>query len=109
MTGIPGTLPEGWFASDPEDASNRHAELQRELPTGHLLFGKRVSVVAHREGTDDILCRHHDDATRFTVIHLSWLGREEINSVHPTVESDGDFEQFLAYESAFASAWNEDQ
>ena len=104
MTGLPDTLPEGWFASDSEEASIRHAELQRELPPGHLLFGKSISVVAHREGTDDILCRHHDDPSRFTVIHLSWLGREEINSAHPPVEVDGDFEQFLAYESTFGSA-----
>ncbi len=101
MTELPGTLPEGWFVSDTEEASIRHAELQRELPPGHILYGKSVSVVAHRDGTDDILCRHHDEPSRFTVIHLSWLGREEINTLHPTVEVDGDFQQFIAYESAF--------
>ena len=104
MTGLPKALPEGWFESDSTEASVRHAELQRELPPGHILYQKPVSVVAHRDGTDDILCRHYDDADRFTVIHLSWLGREEINSKHPHVEVDGDYGNFLDYESAFGRA-----
>ena len=104
MARLPKALPEGWFESDSEEASIRHAELQRELPPGHILYGMSVAVVAHREGTDDILCRHHDDPSHFTVIHLSWLGREEINSMHPTVEADGDFDEFLNYESAFGRA-----
>lgn len=104
MIGLPQALPEGWFESDSEEAATRHAELQRELPPGHLLYGRSVSVVAHREGTDDILCRHHDDEDRFTVVHLSWIGREEINFDHPTVEVNGDFDAFLNYESAFGRA-----
>ena len=48
----------------------------------------RVEVVAHREGTDDILCRHLDELSRFTVVHLTWLGREEIDTQHPAVEAD---------------------
>ena len=48
--------------------------------------------------TDDVLFRHTDEPERFTVIHLSWLGRTEINSKHPTVEFDGTFAEFLAEE-----------
>ena len=94
-------LPDGWFASPQDHAESLVAELARELPTGHLLDGVAVSVVAHRDGTDDILCWHHNDLARFTVIHLSWLGRTEINSQHPTVECDGSFDDFLEYERAF--------
>jgi len=32
----------------------------------------------------------------------TWLDREEIDTQHPTVESDGDFPSFLAYEARFA-------
>ena len=99
---LPGELPEGWFASDPERAASLLAELEREVPRGHLLHGDRIEVVAHREGTDDILCRHRDESSRFTVIHLSWLGREEIDAQHPAVEADGDFTSFLAYEARFS-------
>jgi hypothetical protein len=94
-------LPAGWFYSDPEQAVIHHAELCRELPRGHLLYGVPVEVVAHREGTDDILCRHVNDTDRFTVIHLSWLMREEIGPNHPTVEVDGNLDDFYAYERRF--------
>jgi hypothetical protein len=99
---LPGGLPDGWFASDPERAVSLLAELEREVGLGHPLHRARLSVVAHREGTDDVLCRHVDDPSRFTVIHLTWLGREEIDTQHPAVEANGDFDSFLAYEARFA-------
>ncbi len=94
-------LPEGWFPSDPNHAGALYDELQKELPPGHILYRRGVEVIAHRDGTDDILCRHLEEPERFTVIHLSWLGREEINDQHPWVEADGDFADFIAYEAAF--------
>ncbi len=94
-------LPEGWFLSDPEQSALLHAELCRELPPGHLLYGVPVEVVAHRDGTDDILCRHVEDTDRLTVVHLTWLMREEIGPDHPTVEADGSLEDFYAYERRF--------
>jgi hypothetical protein len=98
---LPGDLPEGWFAPDPERAASLLAELEREVSVGHPLHRACISVVAHREGTDDILCRHLDDPSRFTVIHLTWLGREEIDSQHPVIEADGDFDAVLAHEARF--------
>jgi hypothetical protein len=99
---LPGELPAGWFASDPKRAASLLAELEREVAPGHVLHRVRVEVVAHREGTDDILCRHLDDRFRFTVIHLTWHRREEIDAQHPAVEADGYFDSFLAYEGRFA-------
>lgn len=98
---LPGDLPEGWFHSNRDEAARLGAEFLRELTPGHLLDGRPVSVVAHREGTDDVLFRHDSDATRFTVIHLTWLGRQEIDKRFPTVEVDGTFEDFLKYEESF--------
>ena len=92
-------LPEGWFYPDLATAQLLQAELQRELPPGHLLCGKAVETFAWREGaTDDVLFRHLNEPARFTVIHLSWLGRTEINSQHPAIEFDGTFEGFIAAE-----------
>jgi hypothetical protein len=101
MNTLPAPLPEGWFLSDPNQAEFLRVELRKELPPGHVLFGVSVQVVAHRLGTDDILCRHLEHPAQFTVVHLSWLGREEINPRHPHVECDGDFDAFLRYEAAF--------
>jgi hypothetical protein len=92
-------LPEGWFyPEDPAVAASLHAELQRELPPGHLLFGRAVETFAYRHGSDDVLFRHRDQPGRFTEIHLSWIRKQEINAQHPTVEFDGAFEDFIAEE-----------
>lgn len=92
-------LPVGWFYPDEETAQNLHAELQRELPPGHLLTGRAVETFAWREGaTDDVLFRHVAEPERFTVIHLTWLGRTEIDAQYPTVEFDGTFGGFIAEE-----------
>ncbi len=91
-------LPDGYYYPDNIGAANLHAELQRELPPGHVLFGVPVEVFAARKGTDDVLFCHHDKPQRFTVIHLSWIGETEINANHPTVEFDGTFAEFLANE-----------
>src|SRR5262245_30388087 len=108
--GFPTDIPNewGWFESSREKAALLYRELQKELPSGHILFHKPVTVVAHREATDDILCRHVDEPDRFTLVHLTWLGREEINEQHPTVASDGTFEDFLNYEREFM-AWCKEQ
>jgi hypothetical protein len=91
-------LPEGWFRSSLEIATDKERELSLELTRGHLLDGVAVRVVAHREGTDDVLCWHIREPQRFTVIHLTWRGATEIDAKHPWVEADGTFEDFLAYE-----------
>jgi hypothetical protein len=89
-------LPAGWHYPDAAESERLHAELQRELPPGHSLFGVPVTTFAASDGTDDTLFRNRNEPERFTVIHLTWLGRTEINSEHPTVEFDGTFVEFLA-------------
>ena len=101
MKTLPSQLPAGWFISPPIRAAEFHDELQRELPDGHLLHKVPLEVVAHREGTDDILCQHQACPNRFSVVHLSWIGKAEGDALHPTVEFDGSFEAFLDYEAQF--------
>jgi len=93
------SLPEGWFyPEEPSITEGLHAELQLEVPPGHLLFGRAVEIFAYRHGSDDVLLRHRDQPERFTTIHLSWSQKQEINEQHPTVEFDGTFAEFLAEE-----------
>lgn len=94
-------LPDGWYRSDSERAAAFAAELALEVSPGHLLFGKDIEVVAHREGTDDILCRHTRDCNRFTVVHLSWIRRAEVAPHFPTIEVDGSLGDFYEYERRF--------
>ena len=101
-------LPKGWFCPDTDETHSLHAELQRELPSGHILYGVPVITFATRRGIDDVLFRHRDEPDRFTVVHLSWLGRTEINARHPTVEFDGSFSEFLAEEDRITAFLREE-
>ena len=94
----PIALPHGWEYLEADEAAGRVAELKRELPPTHLLFGIDVETFAARIGDDDTLFRHTSSRDRFTVVHLTWLGREEINAKHPSVDFDGTFAEFLARE-----------
>lgn len=94
-------LPEGWFYSDREQSDRLLQELKLELPPGHVLYHRNVKVIAHRDGTDDILCKHLEEDDRYTVTHLTWLGKEEFNESHPWVEVDGTFNDFITYEEKF--------
>src|SRR5262245_28375781 len=77
-------LPPGWYYPTEGEAQGLHDELQRELPPGHLLFGRPVETFAYRRDRDDVLFRHRDEPGRFTVIHLTWIRKREINSEHPS-------------------------
>jgi hypothetical protein len=91
------SLPEEWQRPDASVAQSLLAELQRELPRGHSLYGLPVEAFAYSRGNDDVLFRHRDVPDRFTIVHLTWIGHMEINAQHPTVEFDGTFAQFLVY------------
>ena len=88
----------GWHCPDDAVASSLHAELQRELPPGHLLFGRAVEPVAYRQDQDDVLFRHKGEPDRFTVVHLTWIRKREIDAQHPSVCFDGEFADFFAHE-----------
>lgn len=97
-------LPEGWVYATVEESQSLWNELQTELSQRHLLFEKPVQVIAHRRGaTDDILCKHIDEADHYTVIHLTWSMKTEIDERFPMVEVDGSFSEFVDYESNFIS------
>jgi len=101
-------LPEhwGWYTPTPELAADFERQLAVEIGPGHPLVGRAVKIVGYRRGTDDILCRHESEPSRFTVVHLSWMSTEpapfsERVPHHPTVEADGSFDDFLAYEAKY--------
>jgi hypothetical protein len=96
-------IPErwGWYYPDAEPARGLRDELQRELPPGHLLYGRAVDVVIYRKDCDDVLFRHRDEPDRFTVIHLTWIRKREIDAEHPSICFDGTFEEFIAIEQKF--------
>jgi hypothetical protein len=60
-----------WPVSAEQDAATV-AELRREMPTGHILYGRTVQTVGHRQDCDDILFYLGDSAPRFAVVHLTY-------------------------------------
>ena len=95
------TLPTGWYYPTEGQAQGLHAELQRELAPGHLLFGRAVEAFAYRRDRDDVLFRHREEPDRFTVIHLTWIRKREINTEYPSVCFDGPFEKIFTEEEKF--------
>lgn len=53
------------------------AELEREICSTHVLAGKKITALAHRSDSDDVLFCVSDSARPFAVVHLTWKGREE--------------------------------
>jgi hypothetical protein len=96
-------LPPGWLATPADLGSQLLHELRLETIAGHVLYSIDITVVGHCEGSDDILVQHVGNPERVTVVHLTWSMKPEINTVHPTVEYDGDVAGFLAYERRSAA------
>ena len=91
-------LPAGYVYPDATESANLHAELLRELPENHALFGVPLETFAACEGNDDTLFRFRGNPTRYVLVHLTWLGRTEIDADHPGVVFIGTFEEFLQRE-----------
>lgn len=91
------SLPRGWLWSTQDDQQRLLAEYATELPSVHPLANTQVQVIAHREGSDDILVRCPDSQDRVAVVHLTWIGREEMAN-HPTLEYVGSFTGFVKWE-----------
>jgi hypothetical protein len=93
-------LPRGWFLlfSD-ELVQGYENELQLELPPGHYLKGVPVQAVAKDGGSDDALFRHTIEPDHWSVVHLTWISKQERNPF-PAVAFTGTFAEFQkAYHS----------
>lgn len=98
-------FPEGWYKADEEEALRLHKELNTEMLQVHFLYQKNIEIVAHRDGaTDDILCKHLDDENLYTVVHLTWKMKPEIDNRFPAIEFHGSFEGFCEYEANFPNS-----
>jgi hypothetical protein len=69
-------LPEPWIQITADAAVGRHlvAELNRELATGHPIYGRQARAIAHCSGCDDVVFALEDNGT-FALVHLTWSGR----------------------------------
>ena len=66
-------------------------ELQKEINSGHVLAGKKVSAIGRRTDSDDVLFQVLGASKPFAVVHLTWKGKEKSSqwpatSFYSTVE-----------------------
>jgi hypothetical protein len=68
----PEDLSEKWtVVLGTPDGEGLRAELDRELPFGHILYGARVHSVAVRQHLKETIWWVPDDAT-WALVHLTW-------------------------------------
>jgi hypothetical protein len=93
-------LPDGWVRTSVERSQQLINELNRELAPDHILAGVLLEAVADRDGaSDDVLFRRLDKPGRFTVVHLTWRGRIEIDRRWPHIVFEGTFDEFIEFDS----------
>mgnify|MGYP001037870027 CR=1 FL=1 len=100
------TYPEGWHQASDEKAERLADKLTQAVGEQHVLYGKRLRVVAyrHQDGVDELLCQHPEEEDLFTLLHLVWsLTTSETHRAAPIVEVHGSFQDFLNYESEVQS------
>ncbi|MCG8710477.1 hypothetical protein JHU04_003770 [Brenneria sp. 4F2] len=90
-------LPCGWEYAAGLKQQALQNEYETELPPQHALHGTDVAVIAYREGNDDILLRHTQEADRVSVVHLTWAQRTEFANF-PRVEFTGSADEFIRWE-----------
>jgi hypothetical protein len=86
-------LPEDWMALRGDDALSTLAELRREMPTGHVLAGRRLFPVARHRGSDDVLLRTTGSDARLWLVHLTW--RVESDPSWPHAQAFRDVAEFV--------------
>jgi hypothetical protein len=64
-------------------ADNFVNELRREVVRGHALWNKDVRAIAQRTDSDDVLLEVEGVPLTYAVVHLTWSGEQETNSLFP--------------------------
>ena len=93
--GISWLLP--WVSLKEQSAqvTKLNEELQRELSSLHVLFGKKTTAISRRVDNDDVLFKVEDSTNQFAVVHLTWTGQKEKESVFPKTSFYPDFEAWV--------------
>ena len=86
-------LPEGWMPLPADDAHDTRAELLREIPTGHVLAGRKLFPIARRS-SDDVLIRTTGPDPTLWEVHMTW--RNETDPQWPRARSFRDVAELAA-------------
>ena len=67
---IPWRVP--WLPVPPGQNAGTVAELHREMPTGHILFGRNVQAIGRHQDCYDVLFYIGDTTPQLAVVHLTY-------------------------------------
>jgi len=87
-------LTEDWMPLRGDDSLNTLAELRREIPSGHVLAGRKLFPVARHRGRDDVLLRTIGTDASLWLVHLTW--RPETDPRWPSARPFRDLADFVA-------------
>ena len=93
-------VPESLRFAGKQEAEHLHGELKRELTPEHPLYEVPLEVFAMSTGIDDVLFRYSEQPERFALVHLTWLGKREIDARHPSVSFDGTLTEYAKWEAS---------
>ena len=61
-------------------------QLQKEVSSKHVLYGKTIKVIGRRQDNDDVLIELEDERFRFAVVHLTWAKQANENRMFPRTQ-----------------------
>jgi hypothetical protein len=102
MTISQADLPPDWEALGPEGGFE--GELQLELGPVHRLYGVPLQGAARRSSNDDVLFRHTAEADLYSVVHLTWISKQE-RPPFPLIAFTGTFAEFYRRYQAEADSF----
>lgn len=79
-TRYPDYLPEEWEAITSSSCERFEHEYALEIAKGHALYGVPVRAIAKRRDCDAVLFRLLQHLCEYSIVYLTWSGKEETNS-----------------------------
>ncbi len=73
-------LPEPWYWTE-QDLTD---QLEKEISSSHVLYGKAVKTLARRQDNDDVLFLI--DNGNFAIVHLTWRTQRHVDNRWPTTQ-----------------------
>lgn len=76
---LPSQLPEPWYWT----SQSLTEQLQKELNSKHLLYGKQAKTIARRQDNDDILFQLLNCDYDYAIAHLTWSENSLADGKYP--------------------------
>jgi hypothetical protein len=87
-----------WYSIEGADdlQEGLDAELEREIPHGHVLDGRRAHCIGRRVDNDDVLYVLDGEGPEVAVVHLTWRRTRETSPSWPWTDVFRNLAEFAA-------------